>query len=78
MRQGGVDPILALIKSKKKASHAGPLGQLKSIESDLLRVIFEHREQGMKVDYFLIVVKASLLSSAFNAKSFTALCSAVK
>ena len=46
---GGNDPIIAMIKSKKKASHAGPLGQLKSIESDLLRVIFEHREQGMKV-----------------------------
>jgi hypothetical protein len=32
----------------------------------------------MKVDYFLILVKASTLSSAFNAKSFTARCSAVK
>ena len=43
-----------MIKSKKKASHAGPLGQLKSIEHDLLRTIFERREQGMKVDYFSI------------------------
>ncbi len=34
---GGGNDIVALIKSKKKASHAGPLGQLKSIESDLLR-----------------------------------------
>jgi hypothetical protein len=75
---GGGDPIIAMIKSKKKASHAGPLGQLKSIDPDLLRTIFEHREQGMKVDYFLIVVKALALSSAFNAKSFTARCSAVK
>ena len=38
---GGNDPILAMIKSKKKASHAGPLGQLKSIEPDLLHAIFE-------------------------------------
>ena len=51
---GGDDPIIAMIKSKKKASHAGPLGQLKSIEHDLLRTIFERREQGMKVDYFSI------------------------
>jgi hypothetical protein len=64
-----------MIKSKKKASHAGPLDQLKSIEPDLLRAIFEHREQGMKVDYFLIVMKASTLSSVFNEKSFTAQCS---
>ena len=78
-RQGGDDPIIAIIKSKKNPSHAGPLGQLKSIEPDLLCAIFEHQEQGsMKVDYFIIVVKASTLSSAFNAKSFTARCSAVK
>jgi hypothetical protein len=32
----------------------------------------------MKVDYFLVVVKASTLSLAFNAKSFTVRCSAVK
>jgi hypothetical protein len=74
----GDDPILALIKSKKKASHAGPLGQLKSIEPDLLRAIFELQEQGMKVDTFLVVIRASLLSLVFNAKSFTARCSAVK
>jgi hypothetical protein len=77
-RRGGDDPIIAMIKSKKKASHAGPLDQLKLIEPDLLRAIFEHREQGMKVDYILIVMKASTLSSAFNAKSLTARCSAVK
>jgi hypothetical protein len=67
-----------MIKSKMKASHAGPLDQLKSIEPDLLRAIVEHREQGMKVDYFLIVMKASTLSSVFNEKSFTAQCSTAK
>ena len=60
-----------MIKSKKKASHAGPLGQLKSIKPDLLRAVFELREQDMEVDNFLVVVKASTLSSVFNAKSFT-------
>ena len=77
-RRGGDDPIIAMINSKKNASHAGPLGQLKSIKPDLLRAIFEHREQGMKVDYFLIVMKASTLSSVFNEKSFTAQCSTAK
>ena len=34
-RAGGeACPIMAMIKSKKKAAHAGPLGQLKSIEQD--------------------------------------------
>ena len=32
----------------------------------------------MKVDTFLVVIRASSLSSAFNAKSFTARCSDVK
>ena len=27
-----VDPILAMLKSKRKAAHAGPLGQLKPLE----------------------------------------------
>ena len=39
--RGGADPIIAMIKSKKKAAHNGPLGQLKSIKLDLLRAIFE-------------------------------------
>jgi hypothetical protein len=77
---GGANPIIAMIKikSKKKAAHKGPLGQLKSIEPDLLRAIFELREQGVMVNTFLIAVKASSLSPAFNAKSFTARCSTAK
>jgi transposase len=31
---GEACPIMAMIKTKKKAAHAGPLGQLKSIEQD--------------------------------------------
>jgi hypothetical protein len=69
---------MAMIKSKKKAAHAGPLGQLKSIEQDLPRTIFEYREQGVEVNTFLVVVQASLLSLEFKAKSFTAQCSSAR
>ena len=78
-RAGGeVCPIMAMIKSKKKAAHAGPLGQLKSIEQDLLRTIFEYHEQGIEVNTFLVVVQVSSLSSEFKAKSFTARCSSAR
>jgi hypothetical protein len=73
-----VDPILAMLKSKRKAAHAGPLGQLKPLEQVLLRYIFEHRKQGMSVHTFDLVIKASSLSPEFNAKHFVARCSAVK
>ena len=75
---GGACPIMAMIKSNKKAAHAGLLGQLKSIEQDLLCTIFEYREQGIEVNTFLVVVKASSLSPEFNGKSFTAWCSTAK
>jgi hypothetical protein len=77
-RAADVDPILAMLKSKKKAASAGPLGQLKPLEQALLRYIFEHREQGMTVHTFDLVVKTSSLSPEFNAKHFVARCSAVK
>ena len=53
-----VDPILAMLNSKRKAAHAGLLGQLKPLEQLLLRHIFEHREQGMTVHTFDLIVKA--------------------
>ena len=71
----GACPIMAMIMIKMKAAHAGPLGQLKSIKQDLLRTIFEYREQGVEVNTFLVVVQASSLSTEFEAKSFTARCS---
>ena len=77
-RAAEVDPILAMLKSKRKSTHAGPLGQLKPLEQALLRYIFEHREQGMSVHMFDLIVKASSLSSEFNAKHFVARCSAAK
>ena len=56
---GGDDLILALIKSKKKASHAGPLGQLKSIEPDLLRAMAD-----MKAE--LGIVRNAWMKSGFE------------
>ena len=73
-----VDPILVMLKSKRKAAHAGPLGQLKPLEQLLLRHIFEHREQGMSVHTFNLVVKALSLSPEFNGKHFVTRCSDVK
>ena len=73
-----VDPILAMLKSKRKVVHARPLGQLKPLEQVLLRYIFEHRKQGMSVHTFDLIVKLSSLSPEFNAKHRVARCSAVK
>jgi len=60
------DPILAMLKSKKKANLPGPIGQLKPIENILLQFVFEQREQGINVSILSIVVKASSLSPIFN------------
>jgi hypothetical protein len=73
-----VDPILAMLKSKRKVAYVGPLGQLKPLEQALLRYIFEHPEQGMTVHTFNLVVKVSSLSPEFSAKHFVARCSAMK
>jgi hypothetical protein len=40
----GNDPIEALLKTKKKSIHPGPLGQLKPLKEALLKYIFEKRE----------------------------------
>ena len=72
------DPILVMLKSKRKANHPGPIGQLKHLEDALLRFIFEQREQGITVSILGIVVKASSLSPEFNEKHFIARTSAVK
>jgi hypothetical protein len=72
------DPVLAMPKSKWKANHPGPIGQLKHLEHALPRHVFEQREQGINVHTFDLVVKASSLSPEFNTKHFVARCSAVK
>jgi hypothetical protein len=77
----GDDPFVAFIKTsknKKKAAHAGPLGQLKAIEEPLLHHIFELREQGVTVSTFQMVVRASQLCTMFGVKHFVAWCSTVK
>ena len=77
-RASDADPILAMLNSRRKANHPGPLGQLKPLADALLRHIFEQREQGITVHVFDLVIKASSLSPKFNAKHFVARCSAVK
>ena len=75
---GEIDRLDKILRSKKKAALTGPSSQLKAIEDGLLRYIFETREQGIEVNTFLVVLKASFLSPEFREKSFTARCSAVK
>ena len=77
-RAADADPILEMLKSKRKANHPGPLGQLKPLADALLRHIFEQREQGITVHAFDLVIKASSLSPEFNAKHFVARESAMK
>jgi hypothetical protein len=67
-----------MLKSKRKACHARPLGQLKLLKDTLLGYIFKHHEQGIVVNTFLLVVKALSLSPEFNAEHFIARYSAVK
>ena len=74
-RSADGDPILAMLKSKRKANHPGPIGQLKPIEGALLCYIFEQREQGLVVDMLKVMLRASFLSTEFHEKSFTARCS---
>ncbi len=74
----GNHPIEVLLKTKKKSIHPGPLGQLKPLEEALLKYIFEHCEQGIKVSTLSIVVVASNISTKFGKKDFVARCSTVK
>jgi hypothetical protein len=74
----GNDPIKALLKTKKKSIHPGPLGLLKPLEEALLRYIFEQCKQVIKISILSIIVVALNLSSEFGKKDFVARCSAVK
>jgi hypothetical protein len=74
----GNNPIEALLKTKKKSIHPGPLGQLKPLKESLLKYIFKKHEQGIKVSTLSIIVVASNLSIEFEKKDFIARCSAVK
>ena len=75
---GKIDHLDKILRSKKKKALTGPVSQLKAIEGDLLRYIFEFHEQGVVVNTFMVVLRASFISPEFHEKSFTARCSAVK
>jgi len=77
-RASDADPNLKILNSRRKANHPGPLGQMKPLADALLRHIFEQHEQGITVQTFGLVIKASSLSPEFNVKHFVARCSAVK
>ncbi len=72
------DPFEELLKSKKKVNSVGPLSQLKEIKGAILCHSFELHEQGIHVNMFMIVLKASMFLLNFCSKSFTAWCSTVK
>ncbi len=74
----GNGSIKALLKTKKKSLHPGPLGQLKPLEEALLRYIFKQCEQGIKISILSIVVVVLNLSTKFGEKDFVARCSAIK
>ena len=70
----GNNPIKALLKTKKKSVHPGPLGQLKPLEEALPWYIFEQRKQGIKFSILSIVVVVLNLSTKFGKKDFVARC----
>jgi hypothetical protein len=48
-RASDADPILEMLKSRRKVNHPGLLGQLKLLEDALFRHVFEQRDQGITV-----------------------------
>jgi hypothetical protein len=66
---GEINSLDKILKSMKKATHKGPLGQLKSLEDALMRYIFELREQGININTFIAVLRVSFLSIEFRAKT---------
>jgi len=75
---GEIYRLEKILRSKKRAAHTGPSGQLKAIEDELLRYIFKQREQRVEIKVFTVALRASFLSPEFREKSFTARCSCVK
>ena len=75
---GNINSLDKILKSKKKATHKGPLGQLKLLEDALLCYIFKLCKQEDIINTFTVVLRASFLLPKFCAKTFTGPCSAVK
>ncbi len=74
----GNNPIKMMLKNKKTSIHPSPLGQLKPLEEALLKYIFKHSKQGIKISTLSIVMMPSNLSTMFGKKDFVARCSTVK
>ena len=75
---GDIDSLDKILKSNKKSTANGPLGQLKSLEHALLRYIFKLQEQGVIINTFSVVLRALFLLPEFRGKTFTAQYSAMK
>ena len=75
---GDIDSLDKIFKSKRKATHKGPLGQLKLLEYALLHYIFKLHKQRVIINTFIVVLRALFFLPQFRAKTYTARCSAVK
>ena len=75
---GKIDHLDKILRSKKKTALTGLVSQLKAIEGALLHYIFEHREQGVMVNTFMVALRVSFILPEFHEKSFTMRCSCVK
>ncbi len=65
---GNIYSLDNILKSKKKATHKGPLSQLKLLEDALLHLIFELHKQGIIINTFIDVLQESFLSPEFRTK----------
>jgi hypothetical protein len=74
----GNNPIKALLKTKKKSIHPGPLGQLKPLKEALLKYIFKQHRQGIKVSTLSIAAVVLNLSTKLSDKDFVARCSTIE
>ncbi len=75
---GKINHLDKILRSMKKASSIGPVSQLKAINDALLHYIFKLCEQGVTVNTFMVVLRASFISPKFRPKSFRARCSCAK
>ena len=51
-----------ILRSKKNAVFTGPVDQLKAIQDSLLHFIFELREQGIRVNTFMVMLRVIYLA----------------
>ena len=63
-------PLLVACNPNARTICKGRTSVLAPIEKDLLKYIFELREQGMAVNNGLVVIKAKVLLRIFREKSY--------